>query len=346
LKKFGLSEDLSKAIKRRMTAKPKLRIPSSKPPKMDIKKTLANALDTRVKLEPERNYALPEKVNVQRKLDTAALGRSRVMAEGAAHKAKLEQIKHRSKTDPNFKFNPKTSQWSWSKPAATTALAKRPIASQYRPRPRLRIRSIATKGLARKVALVGTGMAATSAIAHLIKRRKPNEYSRDMRLRDMKKRTKIGGGFAAGLAAEKLRKLRKINKTKYTLTATERQYYEDGFSERWEQLKHDASRRVHGALNWFRGNILPTVARGAVTGGATMLQQEIGLRPTTIGLDPVQRSGFDQKLIAYPNADLRNMMQGLKSALIREADPVLRQGLERSLGLIGTELVMRRRIIS
>jgi len=340
LKKFGLSEDLSKAIKRRMTAKPKLRIPSSKPPKMDIKKTLANALDTRVKLEPENNYAIPdmrlrdmkkrtkiaggfaaglareklrrarqmnrhnyaipEKVTAQRKINTAELGRQRVMAEGAAHKIKLEQIKRRAKTDPNFKFNPKTSQWSWSSPATTTALAKRPIT----PRPRSRIRTIATKGLARKVALVGTGMAATSAIAHLIKKRK----------------------------------------AKYTLTATERQCYEDGFSERWNQLKRDAAQGAHKVINWLRGDILPVVARGAVTGGAEMLQQEIGIRPTTIGLDPVRRAGFDQKLIDYPNQDLRSIMQGLQEKLTREADPILRKGLERSLGLIATELVIRRRL--
>jgi len=61
MKKFSLSEDLTKAVARMAKKKPVARCPQLHPPKIDMKEILKRATDTNVKLEPEpsqNTYAL------------------------------------------------------------------------------------------------------------------------------------------------------------------------------------------------------------------------------------------------------------------------------------------------
>lgn len=53
MKKFSLSEDLTKAVARMAKKKPVAQVPQLHPPKIDLKEILKRATDTNVKLEPE-----------------------------------------------------------------------------------------------------------------------------------------------------------------------------------------------------------------------------------------------------------------------------------------------------
>lgn len=132
----------------------------------------------------------------------------------------------------------------------------------------------------------------------------------------------------------------------YILTAFDRQCYENGFRERVRELKEAAKRRVKRSWRWLaREGYIPALLRGATLGVAELVHTEVGMGPTTVDQVPVRRVGLSKQLEGLPSQSLRQVVKEMETELVREANPIMRKGLEKSLSNIVAELAVRKALV-
>lgn len=132
------------------------------------------------------------------------------------------------------------------------------------------------------------------------------------------------------------------------------EWEQGGFTmRRFNMTKEDIVFYQAGRLAWIKRRALPKLKglllKGALPvalGGATMAAArwahgEVGIPPTTIGMEPVTRGGFRKEYYPYPNVQLRAIMRGLERRLSEEPRPELRDEMRKQIARLGVELQSR-----
>lgn len=101
-------------------------------------------------------------------------------------------------------------------------------------------------------------------------------------------------------------------------------------------------RKRIGAFLKKHGSTAVTSALAAVVGGGLQrLHTEVGLPPTTVDLQPLQRTSLGKEFRPYPSTDLRGFRASLTRQLLKEMEGPTREAIEKQIGKINVELVQR-----
>lgn len=303
MKKFSMSEDLAKSIQRTRTAIPRVPNPKPRPSKVDLKDTLKKAVDLKVKLEPERREYAGRWSTLKKTLRTR---RARRLVQEETFLA-----------------------WAREKLGREAAPEMLKVAKLMRRRPFVQVGAVV--GASTVAGLLGHKRRKKELVGKKKPLGVPGHLLRAMTLGPP---YYIGRGVAEGQAAKVQRQ--------YNLSETDMLCYEDGVRE-WLRRTGRRTQRVWlRTKRWVKREVLPTVARDVTLGVASLAHTELGLRPTTVDLLPVQSIGLKRELQPHTSMALRRVVGNLQERLVSEVDPVLRKGLEKGIADIATELMIRR----
>ena len=129
-------------------------------------------------------------------------------------------------------------------------------------------------------------------------------------------------------------------------SAEEQLCYDLGLGEKWQGLKWKLSNWLKGAKETVNQDMVPRMTTGASKAFLTSLEQEFGSLPGTTTLDgyPIQIQTLKKDFAQLPNSRLRALQSQIQRELGRTQTETIRKSLERRLGDVATELLLRKNL--